>query len=44
MSDPSPEPTEPAGPSAIIDDVEVWEAPDQWPTGDLSDLDLEEDA
>lgn len=31
---------EPAMTSAIIDDVEVFAAPDQWPTPDLSDLDL----
>lgn len=33
---------EPAGTSAVIDDVEVSAASDQWPTPDLSDLDLED--
>lgn len=33
---------EPAGTSAVIDDVEVFAASDQWPTPDLSDLDLED--
>ncbi|HEY9265521.1 MAG TPA: hypothetical protein VIQ11_13045 [Mycobacterium sp.] len=44
MSEPSPEQTDPTGPSAVVDDVETFEAPDQWPTADMSDLDLEEDA
>jgi hypothetical protein len=44
-----PEPTdeiiaampEPTGTSAVIDDVEVFTAPDQWPTADLTDFDDE---
>jgi hypothetical protein len=46
MSEPTNEPVEnafpePTGTSAVIDDVEVFAAPDQWPTADLSDLDVE---
>jgi hypothetical protein len=44
-----PEPTheiiaampEQTGTSAVIDDVEVFAASDQWPTADLSDFDDE---
>lgn len=44
MSEPATEPVldafpEMTGTSAEIDDVEVFEAPDQWPTADLSDFD-----
>jgi hypothetical protein len=35
------DPPEPTGTSATIDDVEVVEAPDQWPTPDLTGLDEE---
>ena len=46
MTEPTNEPlqddqAEPIGPSAAIDDVEVFEAPDQWPTADLSDIEGE---
>lgn len=48
MSEPTPEPVldafpEPPMTSAEIDNVETWEAPDQWPTADLSGLDDLED-
>lgn len=42
-TEPHDDPPEPAGTSAEIDDVDVFAASDQWPTADLSDLDLEED-
>lgn len=47
MPEPTNEPIidafpEPTGTSALIDDVEVFAASDQWPTPDLSDLDLED--
>jgi hypothetical protein len=38
------DPPEPVMTSAVIDDVEVFAAPDQWPTPDLSDLDLEDES
>ena len=48
MPEPTNEPIEDDRPepqmtSAEIDDVEVFASPDQYPTPDLSDLNLEED-
>jgi hypothetical protein len=40
----SNDPPEPTMTSAVIDDIDVFEASDQWPTADLSDLDLEDEA
>lgn len=39
LDPPQDDPSEPTGPSAIVDDVDVTAAPDQWDTPDLSDLD-----
>lgn len=48
MPEPSNEPTEdqqePPGTSAVIDDVEVFASPDQYPMADLSDLDFEDES
>lgn len=49
MSEPTNEPTsndpsEPTMTSAVIDDVEVYAATDQFPLGDVSDLDLEDES
>lgn len=49
MPEPTTEPIidafpEPAGTSAVIDNDEVTAASDQWPTPDLSDLDLEDES
>lgn len=35
---------EPSMTSAIVDDVEVFAATDQFPLGDVSDLDLKDEA
>lgn len=49
MTEPTNEPTldappEPTMTSAVIDDVEVSAATDQFPLGDVSDLDLEDES
>lgn len=44
MTEPTPDDVEnafpePTGTSAEIDNIETWEAPDQWPTADLTGID-----
>lgn len=36
------DPPEPPGTSAVVDDIEVFEHPDQWPTADVSGVDEDE--
>lgn len=45
INEPIPhDPPEPTMTSAEIDDVEVFAATDQFPLGDVSDLDLEDES
>jgi hypothetical protein len=46
MTEPTNEPIdddqpEPAGTSAVVDDIEVWQATDQWASPDLTGVNAE---